>query len=244
MLATYKAIEMDASSRSISRSGQPNSPEHVFKIIVIGDTGCGKSAILHQFIEGKFKGGAPKHTIGVEFGSKLVPLGDKKIKLHIWDTSGQERFRSVTHSYYRGALGALVVYDVSNRSTFESLKGWLSEARTLAGQDISVVLCGNKSDLSEEDRQVSLLEGSRFAQENDCMFLETSALSGANVEEVFYKCARTILNKIDLGVINVESPSVHGGSLRYRQKQGDDPNQILLASPDDKTSGSASRMCC
>jgi len=223
---------------------ESTGPEFVFKIIIIGDTGCGKSAILHQFVEGKFREGAPKHTIGVEFGSKTLSLGDRRVKLHIWDTSGQERFRSVTHSYYRGAVGALVVYDISNRASFDNIKGWLAEARTLAGQGLSVILCGNKTDLDESERQVSLLEGSRFAQENDCMFLETSAVSGANVEEVFYKCARTVLNKIELGVIDSNSPAVHGGSPRLRQRTGGE-GQVLL-SKDDTTDDkqSSSRLCC
>ena len=221
--------------RTLPRAAQP---ELVFKLIIIGDAGCGKSAILHQFVEGKFKEGAPKHTIGVEFGSKILVLpGGKTLKLQIWDTSGQERFRSVTHSYYRGALGALVVYDISNRSTFESLREWLTDVRSLAGSSVSVILCGNKSDLSEDNRQVSLLEGSRFAQENDCMFLETSALNGSNVDEVFYKCARTIMNKIELGII--DAPSVGG---RASTKLGTSTSPRSIGDGSDKTKDG--RMCC
>ena len=216
-----------------------SQPDFVFKIIIIGDTGTGKSAILHQFIEGKFREGPPKHTIGVEFGSRVLSCNQRVIKLHIWDTAGQERFRSVTHSYYRDALGALVVYDTGNRSTFESLKGWLSDARSLAGSNVSVILCGNKSDLSET-RQVSLLEGSRFAQENDCMFLETSALDGSNIEEVFYKCARTILTKIEAGVIDADSPIVHGGTHRSKNYPSKTLSPQKNSSNTEKTSG----MCC
>ena len=158
----------------------------------------------------------------------------------MWDTSGQERFRSVTHSYYRGALGALVVYDICNRVTFESLKSWLTDARTLAGPKISIILCGNKSDLPDEDRQVSLLEGSRFAQENDCMFLETSAVNGANIEEAFYKCARTILNKIEIGAIDIASPR-SGQQIRNRSKGGESAN---LVGEGDESKTSTYSMCC
>ena len=132
--------------------------DFVFKCIIIGDTGTGKSCCLHRFVEGKFKHGPPKHTIGVEFGSRVITLGDKRIKMQIWDTAGQERFRSVTRSYYRGAFGALVVYDVTKRATFEHVENWLEDARTLAHENVCCILCGNKCDLEDGDREVELLE--------------------------------------------------------------------------------------
>ncbi|KAK2192936.1 hypothetical protein NP493_20g08043, partial [Ridgeia piscesae] len=103
----------------------------LFKFLVIGSAGTGKSCILHQFIENKFKQDS-NHTIGVEFGSKVVNVGGKSVKLQIWDTAGQERFRSVTRSYYRGAAGALLVYDITSRETYNALTNWLTDARTLA----------------------------------------------------------------------------------------------------------------
>eukprot|EP01104_Vermistella_antarctica_P009918 TRINITY_DN2608_c0_g1_i1.p1 TRINITY_DN2608_c0_g1~~TRINITY_DN2608_c0_g1_i1.p1 ORF type:complete len:213 (+),score=50.54 TRINITY_DN2608_c0_g1_i1:187-825(+) len=175
----------------------------LFKFIIIGSAGVGKSCILHRFIENKFKQEST-HTIGVEFGSKVVEVGGKNVKLQIWDTAGQERFRSVTRSYYRGAAGCLLVYDISSRDSYNEISSWLSDARALASADIVIVLVGNKSDL-EEEREVTFLEASRFAQENDLMFLETSALSGDGVEEVFLKCGRTILSKIDCGTLDPES---------------------------------------
>jgi Ras-related protein Rab-4B len=158
------------------------SYDFLLKFLIIGDAGTGKSCILHSFIENKFKNNST-HTIGVEFGSKVVNIGNKVVKLQIWDTAGQERFRSVTRSYYRGAAGALLCYDVTNRESFNSLPTWLSDARTLASPEIVTILVGNKIDL-EKDREVTYLEASRFAQENDLMFLETSALTGEGVEEV------------------------------------------------------------
>ncbi|XP_013365101.1 PREDICTED: ras-related protein Rab-4B isoform X2 [Chinchilla lanigera] len=151
------------------------------------------------------------HTIGVEFGSRVVTVGGKTVKLQIWDTAGQERFRSVTRSYYRGAAGALLVYDITSRETYNSLAAWLTDARTLASPNIVVILCGNKKDLDPE-REVTFLEASRFAQENELMFLETSALTGENVEEAFLKCARTILNKIDSGELD---PERMGSGIQY-----------------------------
>lgn len=177
--------------------------DYLFKFIIIGDAGAGKSCLLHQFIENKFRKGS-SHTIGVEFGSKIISVGGKRIKLQIWDTAGQERYRSVTRSYYRGAAGALIVYDITNRDTYSHLINWLADARTLARADISITAVGNKVDLKDK-RQVTFLEASRFAQENDVLFLETSALTGEGVEDVFIKIARMILNKIEDGLIDPRS---------------------------------------
>ncbi|XP_065511152.1 ras-related protein Rab-4B isoform X2 [Caloenas nicobarica] len=181
--------------------------DFLFKFLVIGSAGTGKSCLLHQFIENKFKQDS-NHTIGVEFGSKVVNVGGKTVKLQIWDTAGQERFRSVTRSYYRGAAGALLVYDITS-------------------PNIVIILCGNKKDLDAE-REVTFLEASRFAQENELMFLETSALTGENVEEAFLKCARTILNKIESGELD---PERMGSGIQYgdaslrqlRQPRGGQP---------------------
>ncbi|XP_069763879.1 ras-related protein Rab-4B [Narcine bancroftii] len=187
-----------------------NAIHFLFKFLVIGSAGTGKSCLLHQFIENKFKQDS-NHTIGVEFGSKVVNVGGKTVKLQIWDTAGQERFRSVTRSYYRGAAGALLVYDITSRETYNALTNWLTDARTLASPNIVIILCGNKKDL-DADREVTFLEASRFAQENELMFLETSALTGENVEEAFLKCARTILNKIESGELD---PERMGSGIQY-----------------------------
>ncbi|KAK7800053.1 hypothetical protein U0070_000934 [Myodes glareolus] len=124
----------------------------LFKFLVIGNAGTGKSCLLHQFIEKKFKDDS-NHTIGVEFGSKIINVGGKYVKLQIWDTAGQERFRSVTRSYYRGAAGALLVYDITSRETYNALTNWLTDARMLASQNIVIILCGNKKDL-DADREL------------------------------------------------------------------------------------------
>eukprot|EP00730_Choanoeca_flexa_P017694 TRINITY_DN8553_c0_g1_i3.p1 TRINITY_DN8553_c0_g1~~TRINITY_DN8553_c0_g1_i3.p1 ORF type:complete len:230 (+),score=44.88 TRINITY_DN8553_c0_g1_i3:63-692(+) len=201
------------------------SYDFLFKFLVIGNASTGKSCLLHQFIENKFKSES-SHTIGVEFGSKIVNCGGKTVKLQIWDTAGQERFRSVTRSYYRGAAGALLVYDISNRESYNALTNWLTDARTMASPDIVIVLVGNKKDL-EADREVTFLEASRFAQENELMFLETSARTGENVEEVFLKCARTILSKIEGGQLD---PERMGSGIQY----GDSSLRKLKPQVDDK----------
>ena len=158
--------------------------------------------MLHQFVEREFRGGPPKHTIGVEFGSRILDMSKRKVKLQIWDTAGQERFRSVTRSYYRGSVGALVFYDITNRETFDHVESWLNDAKMLTKRNVSIVIVGNKSDLSDE-RKVSFLEGSSLAQQHDAMFIETSALTRSNVDEVFHNLTKSVLVKIDDDIIDV-----------------------------------------
>ncbi len=130
-------------------------------------------------------------TVGVEFGSRIITMGGKRVKLQIWDTAGQERFRAVTRSYYRGAAGAIIVYDISNRDSFSHVQQWLNDAQQLAGEHICMMVVGNKADLQGE-REVTFLEASRVAQEAEVLFLETSALSGEGVEDIFMRVARGI----------------------------------------------------
>lgn len=177
--------------------GDDGTYDFLFKLILIGDAGIGKSCLLHQFLEGRFFPDCA-HTIGVEFGSRIISLNGKRIKLQIWDTAGQERYRSVTRSYYRGAMGALVLYDVTNRESYDHLPTWIEEARTLAAKDVVIMLVGNKVDLAEAQdgaRQVPFLESSQLAQDHHAMLLESSARTGASVEEIFMTVSKSILNK-------------------------------------------------
>eukprot|EP01089_Gocevia_fonbrunei_P013005 TRINITY_DN3223_c0_g1_i1.p1 TRINITY_DN3223_c0_g1~~TRINITY_DN3223_c0_g1_i1.p1 ORF type:complete len:235 (+),score=24.55 TRINITY_DN3223_c0_g1_i1:79-705(+) len=189
--------------------------DYLFKFIIIGDAATGKSCLLHRFIDNKFMRDST-HTIGVEFGAKIIELGGSHVKLQIWDTAGQERFRSVTRSYYRGAAGALLVYDVTSRDSYNHVSTWLDDARTLASSNLVIMLVGNKSDLKAEV-EVPFMEASRFAQENNLMFLETSALTGDNVEEVFLKCARTIHSKISTGLLDPRDS--RSGVTRHPEKE-------------------------
>jgi len=180
---------------------------YLFKYIVIGDTGVGKSCLLLQFTDKRFQ---PVHdlTIGVEFGARMVTVDSKQIKLQIWDTAGQESFRSITRSYYRGAAGALLVYDITRRETFSHLTRWLEEARQNANPSMVIMLIGNKSDLDHR-RQVSKEEGEKFAKDNGLIFLEASAKTAANVEEAFINTAQKIYDNIQSGVFDVTNDA-HG----------------------------------
>ena len=174
--------------------------QFVFKYIIIGDSGVGKSCLLLQFTDKRFE---PLHdlTIGVEFGARMVPIDGKNVKLQIWDTAGQESFRSITRSYYRGACGALLVYDVTRRETFAHLQSWLEDARNNSNTSITIMLIGNKCDL-ESKRQVSKDEGETFAREHDLVFLETSAKTAQNVDEAFLRTANMIYGKVKDGTID------------------------------------------
>ena len=135
-------------------------------------------------------------TIGVEFGAKTIDINGKTIKIQIWDTAGQEAFQAITRTYYKGAIGALLVYDITRRETFTHVTKWLDDVRTNSSKNITVILIGNKKDL-EDKRQVSYEEGEAFAKENGLMFLETSAKTAYNVVESFNLSAQCILNNIE-----------------------------------------------
>lgn len=147
--------------------------DHIFKVILLGDWGVGKSSILHRIINDDF----PSHssTVGVEFMQKVIEMHNKKSILQIWDTAGQDRFSSMTSTYYRAAAGALLVYDITNRVTFESLKSWLEEIKAKTSENIVVMVVGNKIDLGTS-RTVSFDEGFDFAKDHGCLFAEVSAL--------------------------------------------------------------------
>ncbi|KAJ9451260.1 Ras-related protein RABB1c [Diplonema papillatum] len=176
------------------------SHQYLFKYIIIGDSGVGKSCLLLQFTDKRFE---PIHdlTIGVEFGARMVVIDQKQIKLQIWDTAGQESFRSITRSYYRGATGALLVYDVTRRETFDHLQSWLTDARDNANTNMAIMLIGNKCDL-ENKRQVSKEEGEQFAKDNNLVFMETSAKTAHGVDDAFVSTARMIYEKIQKGLLD------------------------------------------
>uniref|UniRef100_A0A3Q3IYY4 RAB2A, member RAS oncogene family n=1 Tax=Monopterus albus TaxID=43700 RepID=A0A3Q3IYY4_MONAL len=165
--------------------------------------GVGKSCLLLQFTDKRFQ---PVHdlTIGVEFGARMITIDGKQIKLQIWDTAGQESFRSITRSYYRGAAGALLVYDITRRDTFNHLTTWLEDARQHSNSNMVIMLIGNKSDL-ESRREVKKEEGEAFAREHGLIFMETSAKTASNVEEAFINTAKEIYEKIQEGVFDINN---------------------------------------
>ncbi|XWS48253.1 hypothetical protein CRYUN_Cryun13aG0058700 [Craigia yunnanensis] len=186
--------------------------DYLFKAVLIGDSAVGKSNLLSRFATDEFRLDS-KPTIGVEFAYRNVKIGDKIIKAQIWDTAGQERFRAITSSYYRGALGALLVYDITRRTTFENVKKWMNELREFGNLDMVVVLIGNKSDLAQS-RKVSEEEGKNLAETEGLFFMETSALENWNVEQAFLRMINKIheiTSKKYLDAKTNETSSLHGG---------------------------------
>lgn len=181
------------------------SYNYLFRTIVVGEGGSGKSCLLIRFTDRHFKQ-IHDATVGAEFGTRIIRINNNKlIKLQIWDTAGQERFRSITNSFYREAVGALLVYDVTRRETFDQLNLWLKEIRERSDKNVSIILVGNKCDDTRR-RQVSTTEGEEFAKENGLMmFMEASAKTGQNVDEAFKEVAEGVYKKIEVGVFNLSN---------------------------------------
>lgn len=170
-------------------------PYFTFKILVIGDGTSGKSSILHRYIDNKFYHNYIS-TIGVDFKIKMLNISNKLIKFQIWDTAGQERFKAITTAYYRGVNGILLVYDVSNRETFNNIDIWIDDINKFAPPDVLILLVGNKSDTVK--RQVKIEEGINKANELNIPFIETSAKDNINIKKAFDLLAeKLILNKED-----------------------------------------------
>ncbi|KQK08318.1 ras-related protein RIC1 [Brachypodium distachyon] len=168
--------------------------DYLFKLLLIGDSGVGKSCLLLRFADDSYLESYIS-TIGVDFKIRTVEQDGKTIKLQIWDTAGQERFRTITSSYYRGAHGIIVVYDVTDQESFNNVKQWLNEIDRYASENVNKLLVGNKCDLAES-RVVSYEAGKALADEIGIPFLETSAKDATNVEKAFMTMAAEIKNRM------------------------------------------------
>jgi Ras-related protein Rab-1A len=164
--------------------------EYLFKLLLIGNSGVGKSCILMRYADNSFTENF-FNTIGVDFKIKTITLNDQVVKMQIWDTAGQDRFRTLTSSYYRGAHGIIIVYDVTNKDSFDNVKQWMQEIEKFASENVNKLLVGNKSDL-EEQRKVTYDEGVELSKKFDIPFLEVSAKNALNVEDTFITMASEI----------------------------------------------------
>ncbi|NWU72582.1 RAB25 protein, partial [Pterocles burchelli] len=152
-------------------------------VVLIGESGVGKTNLLSRFTRNEFNHDS-RTTIGVEFSTRTVPIEDAVVKAQIWDTAGLERYRAITAAYYRGAVGALVVFDITKHQTYDVVERWLKELYDHAEPSIVVMLVGNKTDLAQA-REVPMEEAKMFADNNGLLFVETSALDSTNVEQAF-----------------------------------------------------------
>lgn len=175
--------------------------DYSLKIVVVGDSGVGKTCLLIRFVRDIFDEEC-QPTLGVEFLTKIVQTEQHRIQLQLWDTAGQELFRSVTRGYYRGSAGALLVFDLTNRDSFDNITSWLTDIRNVARADVVTLLIGNKADLADK-RQVSTEEAEAFAKEKGMQYFETSAKTGANIQTAVDACVAVIEKNVGAGAYEV-----------------------------------------
>ena len=212
-----------------------NSFHYIFKYIIIGDSSVGKSNILLRYVYEKFNEEF-QSTLGVEFSAKNLEINNKIYRIQIWDTAGQESFRSITRFYYKNSVCAFIVYDITNRDSFLNIKSWLDDIQKQCPKTVLLILVGNKIDLNDE-RQVSYDEGANFAQENNILFFETSAKSGENINELFETSANIIIEKLESGFYDLTNSSCG-------IKKGDKPENIILKTDKLEENKNQNGKCC
>jgi Ras-related protein Rab-2A len=207
------------------------------KVIVVGPTSSGKSCLLLRFTHNTFN---LEHetTIGVDFSARTIESKSQKLRLHVWDTAGQESFQSVARNYYRDACAAVLVYDVTDRASFEQLPKWLAAVREYSGnKELTVILVANKCDLAEQ-RVIAREQGEGFARQHNLLFQEVSAKTGDGVGAAFLATANTILRKIDQGALVVDDPS---SGVRHTDRRTATPQPVVLQAA---RGSAAAGWCC
>jgi len=180
--------------------------DYLFKLLLIGDSGVGKTCLLFRFSDDAFNTTFIS-TIGIDFKIKTVEVDGKKIKLQIWDTAGQERFHTITTSYYRGAMGIMLVYDITQEKTFDNIAKWLRNIDEHASEGVERMILANKCDMNDK-RMVSQEKGDGIARDHNIKFYETSAKENINVEEAFMKLTEDILRKHEAGAVKEQTTGV------------------------------------
>jgi len=200
-----------------SPSPQAVSYDHLFKLLIIGDAGVGKSSILLRFTDDSFDDYI-QSTIGVDFKVKHLDVMDKRVKITIWDTAGQERFRTLTSSYYRGAQGVILCYDVTRPDSFNNLQHWLKEVKLYSpnnGEGVVKLLVGNKIDL---ERKVSRETAESWARSQGMLFLEASAKTKMGIRQCFMEVVQKIVEDPDL--LNNTAPNANSGKMNIKPMDG------------------------
>ncbi|CAD7940409.1 unnamed protein product [Amoebophrya sp. A120] len=192
--------------------------DHLFKLVLIGDSGVGKSCLLLRFADDQFTESYIT-TIGVDFRFKTINVSGKTVKLQIWDTAGQERFRTITSAYYRGADGIVIVYDCGDRDSFNNVNSWVEEVSKYASASTSMVLVANKSDMPASSKAVSAEEGEAKARQLGLAFMETSAKTGSGVEDAFTLMSTNLIT-VKMTEQAEQRGSGAGGSLRLADGTG------------------------
>ena len=191
----------------------------MLKLLLLGDAGVGKTSLLNQFVNREFTA-QYKATIGSDFSSKQIDVDGHYVTLQIWDTAGQEQYRSLGRAYYRSAVGILLVFSYDNHTSFESLERWLTDVKSLCHPHARILLIGSKSDLVEE-RKITRSEIDSFVKSFDLEFMESSAKDNINVEEAFFKLSRDVLNAVQLNEIQLSNaPSIVKVNENKNKKDG------------------------
>ena len=193
--------------------------DYLFKYLIIGNSGVGKSCLLIRFTDDKFEEGYVT-TIGVDFKIKTLEIEGKSVKLQIWDTAGQERFRNIVSTYYKGGHGIMMVYDITDLESFRYLDSWLKEIEKNASKNVYKILIGNKNDM-EKERKVSFEKGMEFADLHGMKFFETSAKENKNVEEAFKEMTKDIINSLK----KVNEKTNSNSNFVIEKKKGKDLNK-------------------
>lgn len=215
-----------------ANKSQSGSYDYLIKLLLIGDSGVGKSCLLLRFSDDSF---TPSFitTIGIDFKIRTIELDGKRIKLQIWDTAGQERFRTITTAYYRGAMGILLVYDVTDDRSFNNIRNWIRNIDQHAAENVSRILIGNKCDLVDK-KVIDSARGKALADEYNMKFLETSAKNSLNVDEAFITLAKEIKKRLEAAEGGAPAEDGAGGSDR--------PN--VSVKPGTAAGGSRGGGCC
>ena len=195
--------------------------EIMFKVVLVGDSFVGKTNIMSKYLKNEFHEDS-KATVGVEFGSKQFNVEGHIIKAQIWDTAGQERYKAITSAYYKGAKGAFVVYDITRKSSFESIDKWVSDLTSAADKKLTIVVIGNKSDL-EDQRQVTKEQGQEKASKLEVAFLETSAFSGENLDKAFEMMINEVYKKCHEEMLAEGDVDIEGGQDINLNKKPENP---------------------
>ena len=193
--------------------------DYLFKYLIIGNSGVGKSCLLIRFTDDKYEEGYVT-TIGVDFKIKTLIIEGKSVKLQIWDTAGQERFRNIVSTYYKGGHGIMMVYDITDLESFRYLDSWLKEIEKNASKNVYKILVGNKNDM-EKERKVSFEKGMEFADLHGMKFFETSAKENKNVEEAFKEMTKDIINSLK----KVNEKTNSNSNFVIEKKKGKDLNK-------------------
>ncbi|KAL7404082.1 hypothetical protein ABVT39_009242 [Epinephelus coioides] len=198
------ALARDPGAGPEQRDAADQNFDYMFKLLIIGNSSVGKTSFLFRFADDSFTS-AFVSTVGIDFKVKTIYRNDKRVKLQIWDTAGQERYRTITTAYYRGAMGFLLMYDITSQESFCAVQDWATQIKTYSWGNAQVVLVGNKLDL-EEDRQVPTEDAQRLATELGFQFFEASAKDNVNVKQVFDKLVDAICEKMNESVNGDVSP--------------------------------------